>query len=345
MFQSFFGLDRDPFSLNPDPSFLYPNRGTRDALAGLVHGILNRKGFVVLTGESGTGKSTLLRAALLQIPREQLCSSLVFNPTMTPDDLLEFAMADFGIEDIAPTKSRRVLQLQQFLFANYQAGQISLLMIDEAHLLTPAVLEEVRLLTNFETAECKLLQVVLAGHSDLDSTLDLAELRQLKQRIAVRIGLRPLSSGEVAAYIKSRWVKAGGGPNHPFTTEAINEIGAASKGIPRLVNSICDNALITAYGSDERQVTAAMIEDVRRELRLDQITPPRTAASASQTAPGVGAGGGRINPLFGPATATPASRALPDVELDLPPLAFSSSTVIDLEPLESDKPRERWNKP
>ena len=280
MFKSFFGLSKDPFSLNPDPLFLYANDGTRQALAGLVHGILNRRGFVVLTGESGTGKSTLLRAALSRIPKETLASSLIFNPLLSPDDFIEYAMTDFGIENVAANKSKRILQLQEFLLDNHKAGQISLLMVDEAHLLAPALLEEIRLLTNHETSDCKLLQVVLAGHTDLDQTLDRADLRQLKQRIGVRVSLAPLSPSEVGRYMLSRWNKAGGS-DLPFEPGAIQEIATASRGVPRLVNSICDNALIAAYGDDQRQITRDTILEVRRSLRLDSTTNGN-ASSANQ---------------------------------------------------------------
>jgi general secretion pathway protein A len=269
MYETYFGLEKAPFSLSPDPRFLYAAPRTREAFAGVLHGVLDRRGFVVLTGESGTGKSTLLRAVLTEISPERLASSLIFNPVVKPEEFLELAMLDFGLSNIPESKPRRLAYFNDFLIENHNKGRINVLFVDEAHTLTPALLEEIRLLTNFESSDTKLLQIVLSGHTELDDMLERFELRQLKQRIAIRATLRPLQSvNEVGSYILHRWRKAGAKGDLPFHPGAIAAIAHFSQGIPRTINSLCDSCLMLAYGSNKRFIDRGMVIEIALEMRL-----------------------------------------------------------------------------
>jgi general secretion pathway protein A len=291
MYESYFGLERAPFTLSPDPRFLYAAPRTREAFAGVLHGVMDRRGFVVLTGESGTGKSTLLRAVLGEIPAGRLASSLIFNPLVKADEFLELAMLDFGLTDIPQSKAQRLARLQEFLLQNHREGRINVLFVDEAHTLTPELLEEVRLLTNFESSNTKLLQIVLSGHTELDEILDRHELRQLKQRIAIRVGLRPLQSpNEVGLYMLHRWRKAGAKGDLAFLPGAISAIAHYSQGIPRTINSLCDNGLLLAFGAGRKAVDRSMVIDIARDLRL-QAVPSVPALGAAPNGPAIGSRG------------------------------------------------------
>ncbi len=284
MYETYFGLERAPFTLSPDPRFLYAAPRTREAFAGVLHGILDRRGFVVLTGESGTGKSTLLRAVLSEISPDRLASSLIVNPTVRSEEFLELAMLDFGMPDIPNSKPKRLARLNDFLIDNHSEGRISVLLIDEAHTLTPELLEEIRLLTNFESSDTKLLQIVLSGHSELDETLERHELRQLKQRIAIRVSLRALQSpNEVGSYMLHRWRKAGATTDLAFLPGAISAIAHYSQGIPRTINALCDNGLLLAYGAGKRAVDRPMVIEIARDMRL--LVPPVSKAAAFLPAP------------------------------------------------------------
>jgi general secretion pathway protein A len=268
MYESHFGLQRRPFGMTPDPSFLFQTPTHREALATLTYGILQEKGFIVLTGDAGTGKTTLLSRLLRRIPSEKAVFSLVLNPTLSADEFLESALIDFGIAEVPSSKVRRLLTFQQFLTTARSAGKICVLVADEAQKLSSEVLEEIRLLTNFENAERKLLQIILAGQTELRNTLNTAELRQLKQRIAVRCELHALSNSEVAQYIYFRWARAGGEQPPPFEEAAIEAIADAARGIPRVVNALCDNALTSIYGMGDASVTAAHVQQIARDLDL-----------------------------------------------------------------------------
>lgn len=271
MYESRFGLSKKPFAMTPDPSFLFQTPNHREALSALLYGVLDEKGFIVITGEAGTGKTTLLSRILRMIPAGKVIFSLVLNPTLSPDEFLESALIDFGMEDIPPTKGRRLLRLQEFLLAARSLGRLCVLVVDEAHKLSEEVLEEIRLLTNFENAERKLLQIILAGQPELREVLNTAELWQLKQRVAVRYELRPLSATEVTQYVYFRWARAGANDEPPFDEGAINIIARASKGIPRLVNSLCDNALTLIFATDERLVTARHALQAARDLDIRDV--------------------------------------------------------------------------
>src|SRR6202049_478006 len=268
VYESHFGLQRNPFRMTPDPSFLFQTTTHREALAALLYAVLEEKGFVVLTGEAGTGKTTLLSRLLRMIPSSKALFSVVINPTVSADEFIESVLLDFGIAKIPSSKARRLLKLQQFVMAARTAGQICVLVVDEAHKFPCKVLEEIRLLTNFENSERKLLQIVMVGQPELRTALKAKHLRQLKQRIAVFCELQPLSQAEVTEYIHYRWFKAGGGSKPPFDLDALQIIVNVSKGLPRVINALCDNALVLIYGAGDTVVTSSHLRQVVRDLDL-----------------------------------------------------------------------------
>jgi len=284
MYTAFFGLRKLPFNLTPDPAFLFLSPNHRDALAGLTYAVLGRKGFVVLTGDAGTGKTTLLGSVLNHLPAEKVLSSILLNPTLTPAEFIELLMLDFGMTDIPASKAQRLWALQGFLTQAYRDDRIAILVIDEAHKLSAEVLEEIRLLGNYEYGADKFLQIVLLGQCELDDLLDRRDLRQFKQRIALRLYIDPLTADEIAAYIQCRWAKAGGEGEPPFTPEAIEGIVRWSGGIPRLINSICDSALLMAYGDICKSVRGDHVRDAAMNLALiPDLTDLRVTAPPAAT--------------------------------------------------------------
>jgi general secretion pathway protein A len=275
MYQSFFGLNKEPFAMTPDPAFLFLTAAHREALAGLSYAVLGGKGFVVLTGEAGTGKTTLLTKMVRSIPASRATFSVILNPTLSPDEFLELALLDFGMAEVPASKAQRLLLLREFLAQTRRDGKSAVLVVDEAHKLAPEVLEEIRLLSNFELADAKLLQIVMAGQSELANVLNRDDLRQLKQRVAVRLNLQTLSIGDVEQYIHFRWTKAGGAAPHPFNAQAVSQIAEWSTGIPRLVNVICDNALMIAFGEGVSIVTPSQVAEVAADLDLRAPTVRR----------------------------------------------------------------------
>ena len=267
MYEQLFGLSKRPFNLTPDPAFLFLTPQHREALVGLTYAILNGKGFVVLTGEAGTGKTTLLVKVLQSLPAERLQFSAILNPTLNPSEFLEMALLDFGVTDVPTSKARRLWALQNLLFQGRQQGKASALIVDEAHKLNSEVLEEIRLLGNFERADHKLLQIVLIGQSELEQNLDRDDLRQLKQRIALWLRIEPLCVAEVGEYVRFRWETAGG-TGLPFSTEAIATIGEASFGIPRVISSLCDNSLMLAFGEGESAIERRHVLSAAAEMKL-----------------------------------------------------------------------------
>lgn len=268
MYETFFGLTRNPFTMTPDPSALFLTVAHREALAGLSYAIMERKGFVLLVGEAGTGKTTLLRR-LLELAREANAQTCVIsNPTLTPAEFLELLLYNFGIKDFPVSKARRLILLEEMLVAAHEEGRAPVLVIDEAHKLSFEVLEEIRLLTNFETKDQKLLQIVLAGQPELNEIFNRPELWQLKQRVAIRLRVDALTRKQVDDYLVYRWVKIGGAQLLPFTDDAIALIVKWSRGVPRLVNSICDNALLLAFSNNTRVIGQWIIQEVVRDLDL-----------------------------------------------------------------------------
>ena len=278
MYKTFYHLQRKPFEITPDPSFLFPTTRHNEALASLYYGVTEHRGFVILTGEVGTGKTLILRSLLGLLQRRDLASALIFNPTLSPMEFLRYMARDFGLPVEGKAKDELIHELNGFLLQRHKKGLTTMLVMDEAHHLSEEILEEIRLLTNLETSQRKLLQIVLAGQPELDLKLDSHELRQLKQRVALRCHLDPLSSNETKAYVGRR-LRIAGAPasDEIFSRTAIEAVHRHSRGIPRLINTICENALISGYAKQAAQISAEIIDGVARDLRLGGApTEPRT---------------------------------------------------------------------
>jgi type II secretory pathway predicted ATPase ExeA len=290
MYKSFFHLQINPFADSPDPRFLVAMPHTREALATLQHGISARKGFIVLTGEVGTGKTTLLRAAIASLDPSRVFCSFIFNPRLDILDLLDFVLADFGIVPQTRSKSAMLLQLNRWLVERARRDETCVLVIDEAQNLDVEMLEEVRLLTNLETPSQKLLQIVLSGQPELEEKLRAPNLRQLRQRIALWARTYAISAEQTAEYIAHRLLVAGSS-ERIFIEDAVAAIHRASRGIPRIINLICEHALILAYVEQRQQIAAPVIHTVVQDLDLDpqpynvfpaQGEPPATSALAAE---------------------------------------------------------------
>lgn len=263
-----FSLEKSPFSLTPDPQFLFLTPQHREALAALFFGITARKGFMVMTGAAGTGKTTLIKKLLQSLSATSGHFSVIINPALTRSELLECILMDFGVKDIPSSKALRLYLFKDMLVKANLEGKISVLVVDEAHLLGPDLIEEIRLLSNFETPEQKLLQIVLAGQKELNNILNLPSMTQVRQRVAIRMRLDPLDRGDIERYLRIRWTRAGAHHPLPFSPDAIESIARLSAGVPRLINAICDAALINAYGSGKREIRAAGIAEVATDLQL-----------------------------------------------------------------------------
>ena len=276
MYKKFFGLNRDPFEISPDPYFLFPTPAHNEALASVYYGVRRRKGFVVLTGEVGTGKTLMIRCLLDLLARNRVAFAYVFNPSLSATNFLEFVSAEFGLPYANKSKTDVLRQLNQFLISRHQRGLTSTLIIDESQHLSRELLEEVRLLTNLEANQQKLLQIVLIGQAEFEQKLDLAELRQLKQRIALWCRLGPLNQGETAQYVDRRLTLAGAGARVQsiFPDDALLAVHHYSRGIPRLINILCDNALIAAYAQQAAKVTSEMVHQIATDLRLQSSLKP-----------------------------------------------------------------------
>ena len=272
MYAEYFGLREPPFNITPDPRFLYLNDCYQEALAALGYGIEARKGFISLIGDAGTGKTTLLRR-LLDTVGPATKTVLLLNPTVSFDEILEHILLELGVPPEGGRKLVLLQRLNEFLLEHTQAGGNVALLIDEAQDLRPDVLEELRLLSNLETAREKILQIVLAGQPELDAILADPSLRQLRQRVALRIRLRPLSPPEVAAYVRARVERVGGTAAELFPPDALASIAMLSHGIPRLVNVLCDAALLGTFAAGKRAVTPAIVEDTWRDYDTGAPAP------------------------------------------------------------------------
>src|SRR5579862_8223034 len=273
MYQKFFGLRESPFNVNPDPRYLFLTRQIQEALAGLTYGIQNRKGFILLTGEVGTGKTTLLNRLLDWLHGRRAKTAYIFNSRLDVNQLFDFIMAEFEIPCESREKSQVLLRLNQWLLERYRAGETAVLIVDEAQNLSPEVLEEIRLLTNLETSTEKLLQIVLTGQPELEEKLKVPELRQLRQRITLRCHTSALSLDETYGYIAERLRIAGSNGEPIFSREAIQMVHQYSRGIPRVVNLLCEHSMINAYVDSLRPVPAHLVEEVAREFQLDEVAP------------------------------------------------------------------------
>jgi type II secretory pathway predicted ATPase ExeA len=268
MYKSFFGLRILPFGASPDPRFLCMMPQIREALACLQYGIATRKGFVVMTGEVGTGKTTLLKTVLSTFSKERVSSAFVFNPRLDVLDFLEFVLTDFGIPPTARTKSGMLLQLNRWLIERFRNRGLCVIVVDEAQNLSRELMEEIRLLTNLETSSEKLLQIVLSGQPELEEKLRDPSVRQLRQRISIWCRTQALTSEQTQFYVNER-LRIAGAQEPALTPEAIKLVHHYSNGIPRIVNLICEHAMISAYVEQVKPIPARIIESVSIELDLN----------------------------------------------------------------------------
>jgi len=283
MYLTFYGLREKPFATTPDPRFLYHTERHREALAQLAYGVREQKGFMVLTGEVGTGKTTLLRALLQRL--DGTAVAFVFNSLLPFDELLEYILEDFGISKVGESRAQRLVALNTFLLERRRAGQNTVLIIDEAQNLSVATLEQIRLLSNFETSTDKLLQIVLAGQPELRSRLEQPELRQLRQRVGLQCDIRPLSRTAIGDYIRTRLRIAGAQDPGLFADEAMRRIGDYTGGLPRRVNIVCDHALLMGYAARKRRVTTDLVDEVIAYLEGEEGEKARWWTLASWRAP------------------------------------------------------------
>jgi len=288
MYKQFFGLRANPFNVNPDPRFLFLTQHAREALACLSYGIQTRKGFILLTGEVGTGKTTLLNKLLEWLRTQRVSTAFVFNPRLNVTEFFDFVMGDFGIATEAGDKGRALMRLNYWLLDRYRSGETAALIIDEAQNISSELLEEIRLLTNLETSTEKLLQIVLAGQPELERKLREPELRQLRQRITLRCRTHPLTAEETGQYITQRLRIAGSNGEPIFAPDAVEAIHRFSQGIPRVTNLLCEHTLINAFVDQTRPVTAQMVEEVATEFELAEAPPvepivPRNATGENVT--------------------------------------------------------------
>ncbi len=269
MYHAFYGLTQPPFEMTPDPAFLYLGETHREGLATLVYGVRSRKGFVMLTGEVGTGKTTLLHALLAQLDANT-DSAYIFNPLLEPLDFFRMLFDDLGIEETCISKAEYLLALNHYLIDQLKNDRTVLLIIDEAQNLSPEMLEEVRLLSNLETSNSKLIQILLVGQPELSEMLDRDALRQLRQRIVLRHELKPFEAGELEFYVEERLRLAGYTGKGIFKRSALRELFAVTGGVPRLVNAVCDGALLAGYGRDQAILDVEIIREVANDLHLKQ---------------------------------------------------------------------------
>lgn len=343
LYQTHFGLTQAPFNITPDPSFLYLSASHREGLAQLSYGIRARKGFVVLTGEVGTGKTTLIHALLNDL-NGSAQTALIFSTIVSPADLLRSVCEEFGlIEPKRPPLEIHdyLVSLNEFLLESYRKGENCALIIDESQNLSAEVLESIRLLSNFETSKDKLLQILLVGQPELAVRLNSPELRQLKQRVMLRHHLRTLSLPECCEYVSSR-LKVAGGDRPIFTPNALESIHSYSNGIPRIVNVLCDNALLTGYALGKKEIDTGIIREVAEDLNITSnvemrlrpirqvINNPKgvgavqvsSVASAAEARPGIA----RLEPK--PPNAKPVPRTIPSAVFV--PASFLNALAVAL---------------
>jgi putative secretion ATPase (PEP-CTERM system associated) len=312
MYERFYELRERPFALSPDPDYLYPSRVHREALDYLRYGLESHAGFVVITGEIGSGKTTLLQTLLRGVDPQTTVGRIV-NTMLEPRELLETIMIDFGLDPAGKSKPLLLRDLAQYLVDQRLAGRMVLLVIDEAQNLTLAALEELRMLSNLETEKSKLLQVVLIGQPDLRDKLAAPELEQLRQRITVSYHLTPLDADETERYINHRLRRAALGTPVAFPREATDAVHARSRGIPRIVNVICDAALVFGYAEERRTIDPELVTEVLGELELTGVLPPVGSVNVPESTPVHAGVGARERPAAAvaaraphPARATPA---------------------------------------
>jgi general secretion pathway protein A len=266
MFTKYFGFDEKPFTLTPNPRFIFLSKKHKEAFAHLLYGINNHYGFVELIGEVGTGKTTILRTLLNQLQDENYRTALIFNPCLTGIELLRSISNEFGLNSKSEYANEILAELNRFLLTETTKGRTVVLVIDESQNLLPEVLEQLRLISNLESENDKLIQIILAGQPELEALLGRPELRQLNQRIAVRYRLGTLSMEETRTYIRHRMEVAGETGGVSFSTSATRLIHLFTRGFPRKINILCDRSLLVAYGDERRRITSGIVIRAYREL-------------------------------------------------------------------------------
>ncbi|HWR17309.1 MAG TPA: AAA family ATPase [Terriglobales bacterium] len=289
MYLSFYGLKEEPFQLTPDPRFVHLAEPHRDSLVALLGGIIKRKGILLLTGPVGTGKTTLLHTVLEILVQkltgnERIASALIVNPTLTRDEFLETMLDEFEVACPHTSKPKRMAALIEMLHQYQARGSTSVLIVDEAHLLTPELLQEIRLLSNLDVYREKLLQIVLCGQPELLKVVGSPEMAAIRQRIAVRRELRSLSQSETQAYIMQRLHYAGLRGNSPFTNSAVEAVHKYSRGVPRVINLLCDGALEKGFQSKSSNVGPDLVYDVALGLDVIDVSQPKAEEAVAGNA-------------------------------------------------------------
>jgi general secretion pathway protein A len=276
MYNAFFGFTESPFSLSPDPAFFYRSEQHEEALANLVYGVQARKGFIVLSGEVGTGKTTMLECLRDYLESQYIEFAFLFNSRINVEQFFEMIAYDLDLPCPRTSKTEVLFALNQLLVEQAQEGRTVVLIVDEAHNLEWEVLEEVRLLGNLENRQGKLLQIILSGQPELDRKLDAPNLRQLKQRIVLRCNLQPFTLRDAVDYMQSRLERVGVAEQEIFSEELMAEIHVRSQGIPRVINAICDNMLLTAFALETKVCNTEMLDEVCKDMRLEWPGSRRT---------------------------------------------------------------------
>ena len=270
MYKAYFGFTENPFSLSPDPAFLYRSAQHEEALANLIYGVQSRKGFIVLTGEVGTGKTTMLECLRDFLDTQGVEFAFIFNSRVNVEQFFEMIAYDLDLRCNRNSKTDVLFALNHLLIQQANQGRTTVLIVDEAHNLEWDVLEEIRLLGNLENPRIgKLLQIILAGQPELERKLDAPDLRQLKQRIVLRCDISPFDAADTAAYVNSRLEKAGMPDQTVFPAGLLAEIHVRAQGIPRVINALCDNLLLTTFAMEQKVATVAMLDEVCHDMRLD----------------------------------------------------------------------------
>lgn len=286
MYNVYFGFRQSPFSLSPDPRFLYRSKHHEEALANLIYGVQSRKGFIVMTGEVGTGKTMMLECMRDFLSGQLIEFAYIFNSRINPHQFFEMVAYDLNLNCNRQSKTEVLFALNELLVQQASLGRTVVLVVDEAHNLEWDVLEEIRLLGNLENRQGKLLQIVLAGQPEFDRMLDAPNLRQLKQRIVLRTNLRHFTEAETLEYIELRLARAGMEENRVFPADLMREVFVRTQGIPRLINSVCDNLLLTAFALEQRSCTMQMLDEVSADMRLEwpqssNLAAPRPSSLAA----------------------------------------------------------------
>jgi general secretion pathway protein A len=286
MYKAYFGLTENPFNLSPDPHFLYRSPQHEEALANLIYGVRSRKGFIVLSGEVGTGKTTMLECLRDYLDAQRIEFAFIFNSRLTPEQFFEMMAYDFNLDCDRKSKTSVLFALNELLVEQASKGRTCVLIVDESHNLEWDVLEEIRLLGNLENRSGKLIQIILAGQPELDRKLDAPNLRQLKQRIVLRCSLNPLDPADTTAYIQARLEQAGMPNQQVFSPELLEEINRRSRGIPRLINLICDNLFVTAFAMERKTASLEMLDEVCQDLRIEWPGSNRGRGRSRYSMPG-----------------------------------------------------------